>query len=183
MINLLLPGYQDKLRADYRYRWLVTAGFLVLVWLLIIFIITASPYWFVRFRRAEAEQALASVKNDIVAAQIEQQAATIKEANALAKSLLAETVAISPVTIIRRLVDRRGPVTIKEIAYSISSDAPPLLKLTGKSPTRQEFLVYLEALRADPALAEIDSPVRNLIQEKNLTFMLGVTVKSLPAPK
>ncbi|MBI4136370.1 MAG: hypothetical protein HY481_02385 [Candidatus Vogelbacteria bacterium] len=183
MINLLLSDYQQKLRADYRHRLFAVAGFLLLVWLLIILIIAVSLYWFVHLRRTEAEATLASVKNDTLAAAIEKQAAAIKEANILTKHLRAETTTVSPAAVIRRLTDRRGAITIREITYSLSPNAPPVVKLTGKSPTRQEFLVYLEALRTDPGLDEIDSPVRNLIQEKNLSFTLEVTIKSPRAPK
>jgi len=184
MINLLLPNDQQKLRADYRHRLFTVTGFLLLIWLVIIFISAASLYWFVRLRRAEAVEALTSVKSDtLAAAEIEKQAAAIKEANILTKHLRAETTMFLPVAVIRRLTDRRGSITISKIAYSASPNAPPMVKLAGKSPTRQEFLVYLEALRTDPGLDEIDSPVRNLIQEKNFSFTLGVTVKFPPAPK
>ncbi len=183
MINLLLPDYQQKVRADYRRRWLVVAGSLFLIWLLIIFIIAASLYWFVRLRRAAAVEALALIKNDTVILEIEKQAAAIKEANILVKHLRTKPPPASPAAVIRRLIDRRGSIIISEIAYRFSPNAPPTVKLVGKSPTRQEFLVYLETLRADPELAKVDSPVKNLIQEKNLSFTLEVTGKSPPAPK
>ncbi|MBI2100432.1 MAG: hypothetical protein HYT47_00175 [Candidatus Vogelbacteria bacterium] len=183
MINLLLPVDQQKLRTDYRRRWLVVAGFLFLVWLLIILVILSSLYLLVRLRRAETVEALASVKNDLEALEIEKQAATIREANVLIKQLVGDTTTASPVAIIRRLVDRRGSVAISEISYNFSPVAPATFRLTGKSPTRQEFLLYLEALRRDPELATIDSPVKNLIREKNLVFTLEVTVKSLAPPR
>ncbi|MBI2097503.1 MAG: hypothetical protein HYT46_01010 [Candidatus Vogelbacteria bacterium] len=183
MINLLLPVDQQKLRADYRRRWFVVSGFLTLGWLLIVFIIAASLYWFVRFRRADAETALAAIKTDRVAAAIKEQAAAIKEADVLTKSLRVDPLTISPSSVIRRLLDRRGSVTVSEIAYVVPPDGPPALKLAGKSQTRQEFLVYLEALRSDPELVTVDSPVKNLIQEKNFTFTLGITIKSPAPPK
>lgn len=177
MINLLLPIERNKRRAEYRQRLFVTAGLLSLAFLLIILVIAGSLYWFIRFRRAEVEQNLASIKHEFAGANLDQAAAEIKRTNDELKHLRVGGIASTPSLILDHLIAPRGAVTLRQIAYRSAADQPTLVSVTGKSPTRQEFLNYLSRLQGDPLFVKIESPVKNLIQEKNLAFNLELVAK------
>lgn len=178
MINLLLPEDQNAARTEYRRRVLAVAGTLALAFLLIIFIIAGSLYWFIRFRQAEAGQALETAKRELAVDNLDQLASDIKATNDKLKRLRADPdLKAPPSEIIARLVQSRGRVILQKITYLARSGAPVMVSLAGKAPTRQEFLSYLEILQNDPLLAQVDSPVKNLIQEKNLSFTLELTLK------
>ena len=181
MINLLLPEEQDLLRAEYRHRLSVVVGSLTGVWFLIILVIAISLFGYMLIEKQEVATALAEVEKSALGSKIEVQAATVTKLNALTKQWHGGEMAVLPSDLVQRLLDRRGRVTIQTI--NSSAKTPGTINLAGKSSTRPDFLAYLEALRLDPQFAEVVSPVKNLIQEKNLPFTLTIILKSAPAKK
>ncbi len=181
MINLLLPEEQDLLRAEYHHRLSVVVGSLAGAWFLIIFVIAISLFGYMFLEKQQVGAALAEVEKSSLGSKIEVQAATVTELNALIKQWQGGQAAVLPSTLLQHLLDHRGRVTIQTISYS--AKAPGTINLAGKSPTRADFLAYLEALRLDPQFAAVVSPVKNLIQEKNLPFTLSLTLKPSTAKK
>lgn len=173
MINLLLPEDQIKLRADYRRRLSATAAGLMLAWLVVVLVIAGALYLFIRHRQIESAAALAAAKQALAGENLEQLAAAIKETNEQVDRLILPAPA-PPSEIIARIIEPRGRVRLEKISYA---GGQKTIDLAGTAPARPDFLSYLEALRALPEIVRVDSPVRNLIQEKNLSFTLNLTLK------
>ncbi len=176
MINLLLPEEQKKLSSEYHHRLLTVAGFLISAWFIIILIIIGSLYWYIFLQRTEAEQMLAKVNSGSILAEVEKQTLTIKNFNDLVKQWQSGEVANSPSLIIKDLLSDRRQVVVQQLNYSAKSAEGAIITLSGKSPTRQQFLTYLASLEKNPLFKKINSPVKNLIQEKNISFTLEITL-------
>ena len=178
MINLLPPENQYSVKQDYRRRIWATAGLLLLAFLLVILITAGSLYWLVRIRLAEAKQKLETTKQTLTENDLDKLAAEIKNTNEQLKRLNTLPAATPlPSTFIAKIIQPRGQVNLQKISYSAPAAAPATINLEGRAPTRQEFLRYLAELQELPFLAKVDSPVKNLIQEKNFIFTLSLILK------
>ena len=178
MINLLPPENQRLVNQDYRRRVWTVIGLLLLAFLVVVLIVTGSLYREERFRLAEAQQGLETTKQTLAEGELDKLAAAVKNTNEQLKRLAAlPAAAAAPSTIIALIIRQRGAVVLSKLTYAAPAGGPAKLSLEGRAPTRQEFLRYLEALQTLPFLAQVNSPVKNLIQEKNLTFTLELLLK------
>jgi len=177
MINLLLPTGARAVRRDYRRRIWTVAGMLMLSFILVMFVVIGSLYWFTRVRLADAKQALTVSKQTLVQGDLDRSLVEIKTTNERLKRLTSPVDNQSPLpsTLLAELIKHRGQITLQKIEYS--ADVPTKVRLAGQAPTRSEFLKYLETLRQLPFVERFDSPVKNLVQEKNLSFTFELTLK------
>jgi hypothetical protein len=88
-----------------------------------------------------------------------------------------------PSLVLAHLINPLLPFELRQIDYSTNADLSVTVNLAGQSPTRPDFLTYLESLRADSLFADVESPVNNLIQDQNLSFTLKLAVTPLPREK
>jgi len=178
MINLLLPEEARAVNRDYYRRIWTVAGMLVLATTIIILIVIGSLYWFTNIRLTDAKQALAVSKQAFAQNDLDQLLEEIKITNERLKRLASsvDLPGLLPSEILTKIIDSRGQVTLQKINYLAGADSTKV-SLAGRSSTRTEFLKYLETLRQLPFIAQVHSPVKNLIQEKNLSFTLELTLK------
>ncbi|MEK7552772.1 MAG: hypothetical protein AAB505_01545 [Patescibacteria group bacterium] len=178
MINLLLPDDQKKRRVEHHHRLLVVSGNLTLALLVIILLVVVSLYWIVHSKRVEVEKNLVGTKQQMVEADTAKLEAEVKKINERIKHLQTNQSTVTPSLILDRLISYRQGISLQQITYLSKSGAPIAVELVGQSETRPGWLNYLERLQADPLFVEIESPVRNLIQEKNPTFTLSLKINS-----
>ena len=51
------------------------------------------------------------------------------------------------------------------------------IKITGFAPTREIFISFEKALREDPKIIDVVSPISNILKEKNIDFSLTLKIK------
>jgi hypothetical protein len=177
MINLLSSEQKKLLRSDYRQRVLVVSGFLFSFLLLIAIGILATLYLSVDTNYKQTKDALAKeqAKNIIMAAnKLEKEIKSFSQK----LSLLTKSSTSTPVTeVIKSVLNRKvSGVALDDIQYDKSSDNLAVLKISGVAQTRSQLLAFVEVLRSDPNFKKVDSPVSNLIKERQAEFTLNLEI-------
>lgn len=178
MINLLLPESKVALRREFRRRVAVVAGVLILS-LAISGLILEAAFYFVLWpkRRAleaslaqgalateparfdEVEKALATTAREVAVVLLPHEAPPLSR-------LLAELAA--------KRREATG-VSLGEMTFDLTA-SPATLNLRGVATTRQNFLDFIKILSASDLIETVDYPVSNLINERNVRFVLAVTL-------
>ena len=177
MINLLLPTDQKALRAEYRHRLFVVGGLFSFGLILIAAIIIGSFAFILAGRRNEALGQITAARRGFAGDDLAEGQQAIEEANVATKIVVAPFSSESLAAISRRLIDKRGP-GIQLIRLGFSAEGAGRGEVEGKSTTRASLLKYLDALRADSHFRSVDSPIKNIIRERDITFSLAITLAS-----
>ena len=179
MINLLLLNDRQLIRAEYRHRLFIVGGLLVFGLAFILLIIIGSFGFIISQRRDGVLEQVTAAKLESATADLAAARKTVEETNSVLEILTQATADESTSFLFRKLIEARGS-GVKLNHLEFVTDGGGRIELTGRSETRAALLAYLEALRTDPHFQEIKSPIKNIIQERDLTFELVVT---LPSPK
>lgn len=67
-------------------------------------------------------------------------------------------------------------VKIKSLSYATTTSTAGSLSLAGLALTRTDLLKYVDLLKQNPTFSQVESPVGNLIRDKNVEFTLVLTV-------
>jgi len=176
MINLLLPEEQKKRRVEYRHRLFVVMGWLFASWLIIYIVIIGTLYFIINLKSSDVNRALTEVEKQLSTQGIDKLALAIEEANDQLDRLNLEKKSSTPSSVLRHLTDSlTGGIKLSKIGYA-GGESETKLELSGTSSTRQAFLNYLEILRADKIFSKVESPIANLIKERDLDFNLTLWV-------
>ena len=62
-------------------------------------------------------------------------------------------------------------ISLQHISLARQKDTT-ILRISGNAQARNDLLTYQQSLKALPFVAEIESPIENLIATKNITFQL-----------
>jgi len=54
--------------------------------------------------------------------------------------------------------------------------------LRGNATTRNDLLQFISAIRNHPSFREIESPVENILKERNISFTLSFTIHNEQNP-
>ena len=83
--------------------------------------------------------------------------------------------------IFKNILDKKNPgVRITYLSYEKGKepDGEDKIYLSGKSKTRDEFLVFENKLKKELGDGKVVSPVSNLINEKDFDFSLVLNIKN-----
>ncbi len=72
---------------------------------------------------------------------------------------------------------RPARVQFTELAYSTSTGAAGTIVITGVAASRNDLLKLVAAYQAEPIFARVDSPVENLVKDKDAPFTITLTLK------
>lgn len=175
MINLLFPADQKAIRAEYRHRLFVVGGLLTFGLALIALIIVGSFAFILAQRHREVSGQITAAREQFASSELDRVRRGVEQANAAAK-ILAVAPTFEPVTTIyQRLIDKRvAGIQLTQLAFSIEGGGK--VEVSGKSPTRAALMTYLETLRTDDHFRNVESPVKNIIRERDVAFNLTVTL-------
>jgi len=175
MINLLLPVDRKAVRAVYRHRLFVVGGLLTFGLALIALIIVSSFAFILSLRRGEVLGQIMIAKQQFSTDALAKVQQTVSEVNASINILGPVPGHESVADILKQLIDKRT-AGIQLISFKFVAQENGTVEVAGKSQTRVALLAYLEALRAEPRFSKIESPVKNIIRERDVTFNLTVTM-------
>lgn len=178
MINLLPQEQIKQVEENYHERRSNVIGVLVLAWLVILALVLASGYLLARAERVSLAKQLA-VEEDLQKSSHRENdlsgLATL--ATRLKTVQAAETARTLPFEVIQRLItEKPSGLKIKEFDLARSPDNRVTVKLAGSADLRQKLLSFLDQLNQDAAFTKVDSPVSNLIKERNFDFFLSLSL-------
>jgi hypothetical protein len=177
-MNLLPANLKRLARANYHRRVLVVGLYLSAV-LLGVFVCllalqTARLYWDSRdahlLRLAEEQvgnrQAFVAARNNL------------NVLNRRLKILRPLGQAGSPADLFGQiLAGKPKGVKISSLNYSTSTDRRGTVSLAGIAATRSELLNFIEMLKKNDVFINIESPVANLIRQREVDFTITASVK------
>ncbi len=191
MINLMTVEDRGRLRRDYRRRLFVFGASLFFFVGLMILTVLVSFYLFLRW---QSESLIADDLNRSAAfgnsvgqttpsdAETAQQAEDLEAWAVWAQRLQSgpEPVDRAWQVIGRLSVDRPAALYLSRLTWqpAESADAAPVLQVAGRAATRGDLLKFVEQLESDPTFARVESPISNLIKERDLDFTLELVVNA-----
>ena len=175
MINLLLPIDRKTIRTEYRRRLFVVGGLLTFGLALIALIIVSSFAFILSWRRDEVLGQITTTQQQFSTAELAKARQTVEEANASIKILGVISPRAPVALILKQLIDKRT-AGIQLTSSKFTAQGTGSVEVAGKSQTRVALLAYLEALRAEPRFLKVESPVKNIIRERDVTFSLTITM-------
>lgn len=175
MINLLPPKEKLQLKSDYRRRQAATATLLAFGFALISLVFLLAINFSIFFQHQSIVALLGSLKNT-----------TRKDQSAAAQTLvkkLNQEFSFFPTTSWGKASDlisgvvaaRPRGVTITKWSYGRGT--PSTLTILGQADTRDELLAFLDNLKKSDQFTAVNSPISNLIKNRNVPFTLGLTIK------
>lgn len=175
MINLLLPTDRQAIRAEYRHRLFVVGGWLAFGLTMISIIIISSFAFILSLHRDEVLGQIAVSRLNFASDELTAAHRTISEINSSIKTLAVIPAHESVAAVYRRLIAERGP-GIQLTHFGFLAEGGGRVEISGRSETRAALLAYVDALRADSYFRSVESPVKNIIRERDISFNLIVTL-------
>jgi Tfp pilus assembly protein PilN len=178
MINLLPKNYKQNLNRDYWLRvvtvtfWLLIMSSAVIGVLLALEIVKAQfeIKGLEKIKQAEEQQEsrqtfLAAREKIKLTNQRVEVLSGLLRVDRLPGDLFEEVIKLKPAS-----------VKIKSLSYATTTSVAGSLSLAGLALTRTDLLKYIDLLKQNPVFSQVESPVGNLIRDKNVEFTLVLTV-------
>ncbi len=180
MINLLTKEGQEKLLREYRRRRLVVACFLLsVIWLAGLVTVGALVYQ-IHQKQTETDEALNRVALEPNANAGTQD--SLQETNADIATLKKSGTSRPALAELWQSVlkDKPNSVKITDWRWGIDTKTKVTkLELVGRSSTRQALLDFIEKLKQNKTFTTVDSPISNLIKNRDLDFTITLTIKEI----
>ena len=177
MINLLTKEGQEKLIREYRRRRLVVACFpRAVIWLVGLVTVGALVYQ-IHQKQAETDEALNRVSLEPNANAGTQD--SLQETNADIATLKKSGTSRPSLSGLWKnvLEDKANGVRITDWRWGIDTKTKVTkLELVGRSSTRQALLDFIEKLKQNKTFTTVDSPISNLIKNRDLDFTITLTI-------
>ena len=177
MINLLPPERKALVLADYRRRRLVTGGLLFSGLLALTLLVLLVLLFSVRSRRLAAETTLSTerarggqtavLEEELVLRQLARELGFLTAAAPRRRlTEVVETILTKP----------RSGIRISDLTFDRPSAGQPIVRLAGVAATRQSLLDFLTVLRQEPLVKQVESPVSNLIRDREAEFSINLQI-------
>lgn len=170
-LNLLPPEDLQRLGHEKLARFLVLILGLHTAALFAGGILMLPTYFFLTFQEKDTLIQIDLAQKSIQAERVKETEDAIKAINAKLQSLDAansqRSLLSSHIAAVGRHVN--PGISLDRLTFARENRK---IEITGKAPTREEFLVFLDRLRNDPYFASVESPVNNLLKDTNVAFIL-----------
>ncbi len=180
MINLLPYDEKEKALKE-RLRRAIVVFSLALASILLIGIILMLPaYFYLFFQKQGVERQLQGAEQEADKSETEALKKEVAGINSKLSILDNAGKSSKPVAGLFSKVLRAMPegVSVKSISYSASKgQAPGSMALDGKADTRDAFILFKKNIEESGDFSKIESPVSNLLSEKDVDFSLTLTIK------
>lgn len=177
MINLLPKTAKRSLVFEY---WIRVVSVWLIVWAVVLFISTAImlPTYVLIHSQVSVYEESANTALEKVAV-YENVSVVLMQASQEAKMILDE--AASPK--LSYYVDRINglqdtDITINDMVISRDGATITPIALQGIATDRQALAAFRDRLQADPLVQEVNLPISNLAQDKDIMFSMTITVMS-----
>ncbi len=174
MINLLSPADIEINRRHYRGHRLVVAGWLFFSLVVIVIInlwslsaVLKAEKTALTGRLAKAEQSAAA--NGI--SQLEKEVSDLTQKLKILRPGKDEATRIS-VLLPKILQSKNSQLRLAELNYSQTAAGNITINVRGNAASRKSLLEFIETLRQSGSFSAIDSPVSNLIKEREGPFVI-----------
>ncbi|MEA1929509.1 MAG: hypothetical protein U9M92_01290 [Patescibacteria group bacterium] len=175
MINLLPPeNIKSNLRTHRQKQWIVAAYFLLSL-IIISAMIVALSYWLLVQERERLMNELAAASNPSEQAEYRELNQTLRQAIDQLAILRPEEHAPMglPATVDKLDAYAGANLDISSVSYQ-ARGLTSSLAIRGEASTRAGLLTFIDELKSDESFAVVDSPLSNLIQDKNLNYVLQI---------
>ena len=181
MINLLPPEILKQELSDYRRRRLIVVLYLLLSLEIISIIIGASAYWLRYHNYRQLEKNLSGSESSVEAKEYETLAQALEHSQRqLAILAIPSAWAIGPVDLVELLAShQRQGIAATSITYQVNKDQSVKSEVRGLAATRTNLLKFIEALKTNPSISAVDSPINNLIKDREISFVIRLEVKAI----
>ncbi|MEK7586623.1 MAG: hypothetical protein AAB453_02010 [Patescibacteria group bacterium] len=185
MINLILTEDKNRVRHNYRARVALVAAGLFLALLLIFLVGLGSLYLVVTWRQSAIAGSLETARQGSAGAKFDTLEGELRGLAEKVKILKIDQETNLPASQIwRRLIDKRRPgITLRGLFFSRSPSAlgEAILALDGNAVTHQQFVDFIDSLKADKLLSDIEYPISYQIKESDIDFLINFKIKATPA--
>jgi hypothetical protein len=177
MINLIPPDARRRITTEYWVRVITVWLFLLTVAAMLTGAFLLPPYMLVtsqvRSFVAEAEAAKALVANGDVTAR-----ALIVAGDQARLLIEAERTPRFTAIIDELLQVVDEGIVVREYYFSRTASGVAPVQLGGVAATRQTLAAFRDALLAQPAVAAVDLPISSFAKDRDIEFMLTLTIAS-----
>ncbi len=178
MINLLPPEALGKFVQEYRHRRAIIAQGLIFCLLMIAVGLAIIFYFSFRVK--------ARVISDELTRRESEFSAIISPAQRLAITALENRLRLildfpRPTTSLSSVVagvqsKLNSTVVLNSLNYQRESATKAILSLHGLAATRGALISFIESLKTEPLFTTIDSPVSNLIRDREVAFSIVINL-------
>ncbi|TSC79304.1 MAG: Uncharacterized protein G01um101429_539 [Parcubacteria group bacterium Gr01-1014_29] len=175
-LNLLPEEDRKRIGRERLWRYLTvvysfTAAFLVMGATLLL-----PTYFFLFFQYRSIADQLAAAQLNADSEQTQKTELLIKGTNTKLQRLAAQhALAASPVTQYLQDVITRVPPTITLLSFAYEQQTGAIT-LQGNAATREDLLTFINKLRAHQDFSHVESPVTNILKERDILFTISFTV-------
>ncbi len=184
MVNLMLKEDVRRLRGDYRRRLFVFGASLLFAVGIMMLIILASFWLFVRWhnwRLSFSELPHLSPADDAATTQrLAELVAWETRAKQLQASSPPPTAAWAVLARISRL--KPSAVVVSHLDWEAEAAGGARLAMRGRATSRADLLDFVDRLEAENYFDSVESPISNLIKDRDLDFSLALIIKAGAAP-
>ncbi len=177
MINLLPIPEKTKVRHEYQARVAVVVLGALALEVVVGLVLMLPTYLNLRFKGQELAAGLDLIKSQDSMNQVRQLEAVIKDVN---DKLSVVRAAPDPVDLsaLVQVVSSARPSGIALTSFLYSEEKGVQLHLKGTADKRSSLITFVEDLKESPAVAEVQSPISNLVAEHDNKFTISILVKS-----
>lgn len=176
MINLLPEEKKHQLRREYQLRR-ITVLLCVAAGIVLFVAGTLLPLYAVLGVRHEA--ALAAVETLVAKEEKERVAVrnVVREVSGQI-AVLSEPKADTKIAfdLIPAILTTKGNVSVKGLSHQ-QLEGKTTVRLNGIAPRRDDFIGFLRALETSGMFSSVQSPVSNLVKDRDLVFSVELTLR------
>ena len=177
-LNLLPPEDCVRIQHENLSRFLMVSYSFFALLLATGAILLLPTYFFLFFQYRGAADQVSVAEHNATSEQSLEIESRVKKTNEKLRQLATEhTLAASPVTQYLQDIAMRMPLTITLTSFSYEQKANTIL-LQGNATTRADLLVFIDKLRDHPDFSNIESPVTNILKERDVSFNLSFSTRA-----
>lgn len=181
MINLLPPDILKQALSDYRRRRLIVVLYFLLSLEIISIVIGASAYWLRYHNYQELKKNLSGTEDGVEAKEYKVLVEALEHSRQQLTILkVPPESSISLVALINLLAKHHGTgIAVEAMTYQVDEDQSVASEIRGLAATRANLLDFTEALKTDTNISAVESPITNLIKDREISFVIKLKVKPL----
>jgi ABC-type phosphate transport system substrate-binding protein len=180
MFNVLPPNLKEKIKAEYRIRY-ITLVLLLVLCLQVSFLVFLLPSWITSvYKERDATVQLENIRQSPLAKGASPIASIITDTNK--KLVLINSILQYPeVTPIVQsiLANKTSPVRLNEFLYTSKTASTSAFLIGGVSSTREGLVSFVKNLEKSGEFKTVYLPVSQLAKDKNLDFSITLGVEKL----
>ena len=181
MINLLPQEYQTSLAKERFQRFIIVAGILCLILVLVALILLLPAIFSVKLQQKVFQANLDIAQKNTALNRVDEISNTLRDLNNKIELFNAQAQKVRNIsTILKTILDIR-PHTIQIDSFTYKkrrkSDGNDQVLIYGNAETRDALLAFAEALRKVQYFTEVYLPPSNLLQKNDISFSLTIQLQ------